>query len=166
MSRKLGGGKPPDDKSRRGDMGRRPPASGARTIAGSRVVDTATAAWRTFDEAPGVTYKILEKTEAGALTLLLRFEPGTHYPTHTHPSGEEYFVLSGTLDDLGESFGPGSYIHHPPGSTHTPRSAAGCEVLIFLPAGIEFRDPKESGGRGGGGGRGGAPTPGREGYRA
>jgi anti-sigma factor ChrR (cupin superfamily) len=130
-------------------------ARGARTIAGSRVVDTAATAWRAFDEAPGVTYKVLNKTDGGSLTLLLRFEPGAHYPTHTHPAGEEYFVLSGTLDDLGESFGAGSYICHPPASTHTPRSAAGCEVLIFLPAGVELREPR-------GGGRG--PEP--EGYRA
>jgi anti-sigma factor ChrR (cupin superfamily) len=121
-------------------------AGGARMIAGSRVVDTAAAEWRAFDEAPGVTYKVLSKSESGSLTLLLKFEPGSSYPTHTHPKGEEYFVLSGTLEDLGESFGPGAYIHHPPGSTHTPRSERGCEVLIFLPAGVELRGPR--GGRG------------------
>ncbi len=119
---------------------------GARLIAGSRVIDTAAAAWRAFDEAPGVTYKVLNKSESGSLTLLLKFEPGSSYPTHTHPKGEEYFVLWGTLEDLGESFGPGAYIHHPPGSTHTPRSKAGCEVLIFLPAGVELRGPR--GGKG------------------
>ena len=63
--------------------------------------------------------------------------PGAEYPAHTHPAGEEYFVLSGALDDLGTSYGPGSYVSHPPGSTHTPRSRAGCEVLIFLPAAVE-----------------------------
>jgi anti-sigma factor ChrR (cupin superfamily) len=119
---------------------------GARLIAGSRVVDTTATAWRAFDEAPGVTYKVLSKTEGGSLTLLLKFEPGSSYPTHTHPKGEEYFVLSGTLEDLGESLGPGSYIHHPAGSTHTPRSKSGCEVLIFLPAGVELRGPR--GGKG------------------
>jgi anti-sigma factor ChrR (cupin superfamily) len=114
-------------------------AGAARTIGDSRVVDTGAAAWRAFDEAPGVAYKVLNKTAGGSLTLLLRFEPGSAYPTHAHPAGEEYYVLSGTLDDLGTSFGPGSFIAHPPGSAHTPRSAAGCEVLIFLPAGVEMK---------------------------
>ncbi len=108
-----------------------------REIAGSRIVDTGAVAWRAFDEAPGVSYKVLNKTQAGALTLLLRFAPGAAYLAHTHPAGEEYFVLSGSLDDLGASYGAGSYVYHPPGSTHTPSSRAGCDVLIFLPAGVE-----------------------------
>lgn len=123
-----------------GSVGRRSVGaeSGARReVAGSRIVDTAALEWRAFDEAPGVSYKVLNKTDAGALTLLLRLDPGAAYLSHTHPAGEEYFVLSGLLDDLGASYGPGSYVYHPPGSTHTPKSRAGCDVLIFLPAGVE-----------------------------
>jgi quercetin dioxygenase-like cupin family protein len=102
-----------------------------------RHVDTAATPWRTFDEAPGVSYKTLNKTPEGSLTLLLKFEPGAEYPRHTHPAGEEYYVVSGMLDDVGRTYGPGSFVYHAPGSTHTPRSARGCEVLVFLSAPIE-----------------------------
>lgn len=109
----------------------------SRGAGGPRHVDTATKPWHAFDEAPGVSYQTLNKTDAGSLTLLLRFAPGAEYPRHTHPAGEEYFVVSGTLDDDGGPYGPGSFVYHPPGSTHTPRSAAGCDVLVFLPSAIE-----------------------------
>jgi anti-sigma factor ChrR (cupin superfamily) len=108
----------------------------------ARVVDTRAVAWRAFEDAPGVSYKTLNKTPEGSLTLLLRFEPGASYPTHTHPAGEEYFVVSGELDDVGGSYGAGSFVYHAPGSTHTPSSAKGCEVLVFLSAPIERRDER------------------------
>jgi anti-sigma factor ChrR (cupin superfamily) len=102
-------------------------------------VDTTKLDWRAFDDAPGVEYKTLNKTPEGTLTLLLRFAPGASYPTHTHPAGEEYYVVSGTLDDVGGAYRPGSFVYHAPGSTHTPSSRAGCEVLVMLAAPIEKR---------------------------
>ena len=93
--------------------------------------------WREFPDAPGVRYKILRRNENGGLSLLLKFEPGAHYHAHSHPGGEEYFVLAGELDDLGKTWGSGSYIYHPPGSVHRPRSSAGCEVLVLLPEPVQ-----------------------------
>ncbi len=104
-----------------------------------RRVDTGALAWRAFDDAPGVSYKTLNKTPEGSLTILLKFEPGASYPTHTHPAGEEYFVVSGVLDDIGGEYGAGSFVYHAPGSTQPPASRAGCEVLVMLAAPIEKR---------------------------
>ena len=94
--------------------------------------------WQPFPEATGVAYKLLRRhPEHGGSTLLLRFAPGADYPAHRHPAGEEYFVMSGSLDDGGRTHGAGDYIYHPPGSTHRPSSREGCTVLVVLPARVE-----------------------------
>ncbi|MBX3473329.1 MAG: cupin domain-containing protein [Planctomycetes bacterium] len=97
--------------------------------------------WKPFADAPGVAYKTLRKHEGGGLTLLLKFEPGARYHTHSHPGGEEYYVLEGVLDDLGKPWPAGSYIWHPPGSTHRPASRQGATVLVVLPQSIERTPP-------------------------
>lgn len=95
--------------------------------------------WRPFDEAPGVHFKTLKTHRPGTgITVLLRFEPGSAYPAHRHPAGEEYLVLDGELLDAGRSYGPGTFVWHPPGSVHRPRSTTGATVLVFLREGIEI----------------------------
>ncbi|MCG3134538.1 MAG: hypothetical protein HMLKMBBP_01852 [Planctomycetes bacterium] len=108
---------------------------------GSKFLATDEMDWRPFEDAPGVAFRVL-KTHRGSgsgtgVTLMLRFEPGASYPAHRHPAGEEYFVLEGELTDGATRYGPGTYVYHPPGSVHAPRSDAGGTVLVFLPEGIE-----------------------------
>lgn len=93
--------------------------------------------WRSFPDVEGVKYKTLRKHETGGLSILLKFDPGARYHTHRHPGGEEYYVVEGVLDDLGQSWAAGSYIWHPPGSVHRPGSASGCVVLVNLPEAVE-----------------------------
>ncbi len=95
--------------------------------------------WKSFPEVPGVEYRVLRKhPEDGGLTILLRFAKGARYPTHRHPGGEEYYMLEGTLADGGKTYGREAYVWHPPGSIHTPSSATGAEILVFLPKAIEI----------------------------
>jgi len=105
------------------------------------VLDTAAIEWRSFADAPGVRYKVL-RHHAGrtGITLLLEFAPGASYPAHRHPSGEEYYVLEGMLQDGPREYGPHTYVWHPPGSVHRPASRTGCTLLITLPAHIERLD--------------------------
>lgn len=97
--------------------------------------------WKTF---PGtrVDYRVLRRHagDAGGLTLLLRFAPGSNYAAHEHPGGEEYYVLEGTLRDGGKDYPAGSYVWHPPGSVHRPSSATGCVVFVHLPAAVVVRE--------------------------
>ena len=97
--------------------------------------------WRDFAEAPGVRYKVL-RHHAGrrGITLLLQFDAGAAYPTHRHPEGEEYFVLDGSVQDGGHSYGAHTFVYHPPGSAHRPASSTGCTLLVTLPAHIERLD--------------------------
>ena len=93
--------------------------------------------WREFADNPGVSYKTLRKHEQGGVTLLLKFDPGARYHAHRHPGGEEYYVVEGVLDDMGKGWPAGSYIWHPPGSSHRPASKSGAVVLVTLPQPIE-----------------------------
>ncbi len=105
---------------------------------GSKFLDTAAMEWRPFEEAPGVSFKVLKRHLPGnGATLLLRFDAEAAYPTHRHPGGEEYLVIEGELQDGGKSYGADTYVFHPPGSVHTPRSRTGATLLVFLPQGIE-----------------------------
>ena len=105
------------------------------------ILDTHALEWRSFADAPGVHYKVLRHhPERRGITLLLRFEPGASYPTHRHPDGEEYYVLEGSLQDGNRSYGAHTFVYHPPGSAHRPRSQNGCTLLVTLPAHIERLD--------------------------
>jgi quercetin dioxygenase-like cupin family protein len=69
----------------------------------------------------------------GKGTFLLRFAPGACSPTHTHPGGEEIYVVSGRgrLDDL--RFGPGDFIYTPPGEGHTLHAETEVVIHVLLP---------------------------------
>ncbi len=104
-------------------------------------VDTDKQDWRPFPEAPGVRYKVLRHHEGRrGITLLLQFDAGAAYPAHRHPEGEEYFVLQGSLEDGGRTYGAHTYVWQPPGSVHRPASPDGCTLLVTLPAHIERVD--------------------------
>ena len=103
----------------------------------SLYVDSASLSWRD-SPYPGVRWKKLHfDAEGGRSAVLLRFEPGAAYGTHRHPEGEEYFVLEGSLEDGGRTYGAGTYVRHAPGSVHQPRSREGCLLFISLPRPIE-----------------------------
>jgi quercetin dioxygenase-like cupin family protein len=113
------------------------------TAPSSKFLDTDAMEWRAFDEAPGVTFKVLKTHKAvgesgTGVTLLLRFAAGAAYPAHRHPEGEQYYVLDGELIDAGRAYGAGTYVFHPPGSVHRPSSTKGATVLVFLPAAVEI----------------------------
>lgn len=103
-------------------------------------VDGAALPWRETPY-PGVRFKKLEfEPPDGRATVLLRFAPGARYGAHEHPRGEQYYVLEGSLEDGGQQWGAGSYVHHPPGSRHAPSSAEGCLIFVTLPAPIVLLD--------------------------
>jgi hypothetical protein len=82
----------------------------------------------------GVSQKILSRDPAtGAVTRLLRFEPGVQTPDAiAHDFWEEVWILAGALVDtrLGRTFRAGMYACRPPGMVHGPyRSPTG--ALLF-----------------------------------
>ena len=58
--------------------------------------------------------------------------PGIDYHV---PGPEEVYVLSGDFDDGANVHRSGTFLHHPAGSSHVPRSAEGCRLFVFYPEG-------------------------------
>jgi anti-sigma factor ChrR (cupin superfamily) len=62
--------------------------------------------------------------------LLERWEPRTQFKSHSHPEGEEIFVLEGVLEDEFGRYPKGTWLRNPPGSIHTPFSCEGCLIYV------------------------------------
>ena len=73
-----------------------------------------------------------EKIESGHTTSFVKFEPDSFFPTHTHPQGEEIYVLDGVFSDENDDYPAGTYIRNPPGSHHKPFSKDGCTLFVKL----------------------------------
>lgn len=108
---------------------------------------------------PGVDRVLLDRigTEKARATSLVRYAPGSCFPAHRHPGGEEILVLSGVFSADGEDHHVGSYLRNPPGSRHAPASSPGCLLLVKLwqmspeevhPVRIDSCDPRNWQGHG------------------
>ncbi len=61
---------------------------------------------------------------------LVKWEPGTRFLPHSHPGGEEIFVLGGIFEDEFGSYEEGTWLRNPHGSRHTPFSNSGCLIYV------------------------------------
>ncbi|MGD8839840.1 MAG: cupin domain-containing protein [Gammaproteobacteria bacterium] len=97
------------------------------------VVDTNEMEWQ-GSPSEGVWRKPLEREadEHGHTTSLVRYDAGSKFSSHSHPKGEEIFVLDGVFSDQTGDYPAGTYIRNPPGSSHSPFSKEGCELLVKL----------------------------------
>lgn len=97
------------------------------------VVHAAKAAW-VPSPLPGVERRMLDRIgdEVARATSIVRYAPGSSFSPHTHGGGEEILVLEGVFQDEHGDFPAGSYLRNPPQSRHTPRSDAGCVILVKL----------------------------------
>ena len=91
---------------------------------------------RSFVSSPqsGVERAMLDRDggEVARATTIVRYAPGSYFSRHVHSGGEEFFVLDGTFADEFGSYPAGTYVRNPPGSAHTPGSAAGCTLFVKL----------------------------------
>lgn len=88
--------------------------------------------------------------EQARATSIVRYAPGSGFPRHAHPGGEEILVLSGTFSDDGGHYPAGCYLRNPPGSSHEPASQEGALLFVKLrqmppaetrPVRVDTRDP-------------------------
>lgn len=70
--------------------------------------------------------------ESGQVTSLVRYNPGTAFPEHHHPGGEEILVLEGTFSDQTGDWKTGSLLLNPEGFVHSPHSVPGCLLFVRL----------------------------------
>jgi quercetin dioxygenase-like cupin family protein len=98
--------------------------------------------WQPLQEpgVSGVLVKVLrfDKATGRAPTILLRFEPGATYPLHSHPGGEEVFVLEGDVHLGKDHLRTGDYLYTAPDNKHAVRSDGGCVLLLVVPEAVEI----------------------------
>jgi hypothetical protein len=70
--------------------------------------------------------------EKARATSIVRYAPGSVFPHHGHPGGEEILVLDGVFQDESGDYPAGSYMRNPPGTSHTPGSRLGCVIFVKL----------------------------------
>ncbi|EAQ96480.1 cupin domain-containing protein [Congregibacter litoralis] len=97
-------------------------------------VDSSTLDWQ---ESPGgeVLRKRLHRVgpaESGQVTSLVRYQPGSRFPAHAHPDGEEILVLDGVFSDEHGDWPAGTYLLNPEGFRHAPFSKDGCLLFVKL----------------------------------
>jgi anti-sigma factor ChrR (cupin superfamily) len=70
--------------------------------------------------------------EKARATSIVRYAPGSEFPAHGHPGGEEILVLDGVFQDESGDYPAGSYLRNPPGTSHRPGSGPGCTIFVKL----------------------------------
>lgn len=70
--------------------------------------------------------------ETARATSLVRYAPGSVFPEHQHPFGEEFLVLEGEFADEAGRYPAFTWVHNPHGSHHSPRSDTGCLLFVRL----------------------------------
>ena len=88
--------------------------------------------------SPGDGVRVRTLWQDGVKSALeVEFDPGAQWPGLDHhvPGPEEVYVLSGDLDDGANVYRAGTVLHHPAGSSHSPRSTEGCKLFVFYPDG-------------------------------
>lgn len=100
----------------------------------SAQVNSALSKWMP-SPAAGVQRILLERLggeHTQRATSLVAYAPNSQFAQHTHPLGEEFFVLTGTFSDANGDYPAGTYVRNPPGSSHAPSSKEGCLILVKL----------------------------------
>ncbi len=70
--------------------------------------------------------------ESGQVTSVVHYEPGSTFPAHNHPEGEEILVLDGVFSDEHGDWPAGTYLLNPEGFRHAPFSKDGCLLFVKL----------------------------------
>lgn len=92
------------------------------------VIDTTAAAWSP-GLVPGLEVLPLHSFSTENVALV-RWSAGTVFDRHSHPQGEEIFVIDGVFEDEFGRYPAGSWLRNPPASSHAPFSAEGCLIYV------------------------------------
>ena len=95
------------------------PPGGRSILPGVSAVLVADVPWMSAAQ-PGLDFKVLHRDDArGYTTRLLRFAPGSTYPSHRHGGTEEVFIVSGSVVLNGVTLREGDYCRSEAGTTET-----------------------------------------------
>lgn len=88
--------------------------------------------------SPGEGVRVHELWSDGLRRALeVVFDPGAQWPGLDYhvPGPEAVYVLRGDFDDGANVHHTGAFLHHPAGSSHSPRSTDGCALFVYYPEG-------------------------------
>ena len=82
----------------------------------------------------GIQSKLLEDRadKFSRFTSIVKYGVNTPPETHICPLGQEILVLDGVYEVGAESYGEGTYIKNPPGSSYTVGSKSGCTLFVKI----------------------------------
>ena len=97
------------------------------------VLDSSTLPWIDSGQS-GIQSKLLEDRadKFSRRTSIVTYGVNTLTETHICPLGQEILVLDGVYEDGAESYGEGTYIKNPPGSSYTVGSKSGCTLFVKI----------------------------------
>jgi hypothetical protein len=100
------------------------------------VVRAPAAAAAIRDPGPGVRIRDLWRNGVRR-AMQVEFDAGAQWPGLDYhvPGPEEVFIVSGDFDDGVATHHAGTFLHHPAGSSHSPRSQNGCVLFVYYPEG-------------------------------
>lgn len=117
--------------------------SGLAALA-SRYVDVDDIDWEST-RFPGVQMKrLMEDSDSGMLTTLVKMAPGAGLPEHEHVEIEQTWVLEGSLVDEEGTAVAGSFVWRPAGSRHKVVAPQGALLLSFFMKPNRFYDREEN----------------------
>jgi quercetin dioxygenase-like cupin family protein len=82
---------------------------------------------------PGLEYAALRGHASGGASFFLRFAAGVAAKPHTHPEGEELYVVSGDITVGGRRLRTGDYLYTPPDETHDAQAHEETVLLLVAP---------------------------------
>lgn len=74
----------------------------------------------------------------GPTAALIRFSKASRVPSHYHEGYEHILVLAGSQTDQNGTITAGTLRVHPPGTSHSVISEAGCVVLAIYEKAVTF----------------------------
>ena len=89
----------------------------------------------------GIRLRVLrDDASSGERAVLIEMQPGAQFPDHSHPGGEQLFVLEGTVLVGGKLLGTGEYLYTAVGDSHDVKTADGCRLFVTTPLPIVIRE--------------------------
>jgi quercetin dioxygenase-like cupin family protein len=85
------------------------------------------------EQSPGSRYALLNTTANGGVTTLTQFDAGAIGGWHSHPGGEELYVVSGALRVDGHELHAGDYLCTPVDRRHRVEAIEDTLLLVLLP---------------------------------
>jgi anti-sigma factor ChrR (cupin superfamily) len=99
--------------------------------------------WKPFRDGVEI-HRLYGDGISGPTAALIRFSKAGKIPRHYHEGYEHIFILSGSQRDQNGKIEAGTLRIHPPGTSHSVTSEAGCIVLAIYEKAVTFPSEEDT----------------------